>query len=165
MSEKFGVSQAAIKAHSAAEDWKGKKKTYINSLHREAQARAKEEMIEDLADNLNREVKIACKISELLDRATSEQMEIWTLNADGESESRVDIAALEKAAKILKQIEEVKRSLCGLTTVQEDRVYTLNKERLEIERERLKRDTGDEEEGGGVLILPDVDGYEVKTDE
>lgn len=155
IAKKYNIPFSSIRKRSADEAWKSQRVDNMKKVQETAQEFFNEKAANAHANNLEREFKIAQKISDLLEKATNEQIEVPTLDEFGNPSSKIDIAALEKVAKILKQIEEVKRSICGLTTAQEDRLYNLNIKRLEIEEKRLRNDTGEDEEGGGVLILPE----------
>ena len=160
ISKKYEIPLSSLKKKASRDGWRKQKIAEFEKVQAEAQKQFNTASAERLVKNLDREYKIAERISELLDKATAVQIEVVTLDSDGEPCTKIDLAALNVAAKILKEIEAVKRSIGGMTTTQEDRVYNLNKERLEIERKRLERDTDEDDEGGGVLILPEVESGE-----
>ncbi len=151
--KKYGIPYSTMLKQAAKGKWVDRRRGAAVSVVDEATERYKEEM----SQVIDAEFTITQRLTELLKKAAAEQLEIQTLDEDGLPVTRVDLAAVTAAARALKMIEEVKNSLMKATTAQEDRIFVLNAERLEIERERLKRDTDDEDEGGGVLFLPEVE--------
>ncbi len=160
LSEKYGLSLSKLKRESARGGWAGQRQENLKTLQEKAQHFYGGMLTGSYVKSLDREYRIAERISELLEKATAEQMEVIDVNGDGEQVSRVDIGALEKALKILKQVEEVKRFIGGFTTVHEDRQFMLNSEKLELERQRLNFGSAAEEveeaEYCGVVILPEI---------
>ena len=157
LAEKYKVGFSTLKKYSSEEDWVGQRAAFLKGVHEEARQEFINKEIGAIEDCLTAEYRIARKLSSLLEKAANEQCEVETLNADGEVVCKVDITAVNLVARTLKQVEEIKRSIVGVTSIQEDRVYDLNKERLDIERKRLERDSDEDDEGCGVLILPAVE--------
>lgn len=160
VSEKYKIPFSTLRKRSAAESWKKQRVENVKAVQEAAQESYNQKAAEKMAANLDREYKILEKLSELLEKASNEQLEAQTLDEYGNIKTAVDMNALMAAAKILKEIEAVKRSICGITTRHEDRLYDLNREKLDIEKKRLARESGDEDEGGGVLFLPDQESGE-----
>ena len=158
ISEKYGIPISTLRKHSAREEWRGQKGAHLLNIQRKAQEEFSSKAVDEIVKSLDREYRIAERISELLEIATAQQTEILTLDENGEPKTKVDLAAVSQVAKILRDVEAVKRSIGGITTKQEDRLYDLNREKLEIEKKRIARELEEEDEGGGVLFLPDQDG-------
>ena len=160
ISEKYGIPFSTLRKRAANESWKKQRNENVKAVQEEAQDICNGKAAKELAANLKREYKIVERLSKLLEKASREQLEIQSLDENGNAKTIVDMTALMTAAKILKEVEAVKRSICGITTKQENRMYDLNREKLDIEKKRLERETGDEDEGGGVLFLPAQEGGE-----
>ena len=71
--------------------------------------------------------------------------------------NKVDMDALNKAAKTLETVEKIKRSIGGILTAKEKHSIDIDKQRLEIEKGKAKALGDTEDDETGVVMLPSID--------
>lgn len=161
IAKKYGVSGKMVSDAAKRYDWQKKRKAHRDKTLNKAldKAATKE------ANLLAKEIKIADKISDVLNKALSDaqQFNRYLINeslGDGISETsekvfnKIDMRALKDAAQTLKLVEDMKRSMLGILTVQQKEAIDINRERLALDK--AKSGTNDDDEETGVVMLAPV---------
>lgn len=143
LSEKHGVPYKTINHRSTKERWGQQKIEYRSRVGR----RAVEKLATKAAGALAEEFEVANEITKVLRAALRDAQQFNRYvgtegQGMGESElvervfSKVDMRALESAAKTLATVEQIKRGIAGLLTVQDEHKIDMDKRRLKLEEQK-----------------------------
>ena len=163
MAEKLGCSRKIVENYAKKFKWrenreKHRSKTLAKALDKasskEAAVLAKEfEVADAIADVLKKALKDAQQFNRHLVFVKGEA----TMDTEERIFDKVDMDALNKAAKTLETVEKIKRSIGGILTIKEKHTIDIDKQRLEIEKGKAKNLNDLEDDETGVVILPNID--------
>lgn len=150
LAEKYGISLATLSRIARKEKWAEKKKRYAVEVVEKAVRKHANKKANELA----KELAAADKISDVIVQSLNdpEQFQRWIVNeglGDGASETsekvfdKVDMRALKDAAATLKIIENMKRSISGLLTIQERQAMDIAERRMQLDEKKADADTKD----------------------
>lgn len=145
LADKYGVPYKTIAHRSTKEKWGEQKNQYRASVGK----KAVEKLASKAARALSEEFTVACEITKVLRAALRDAQQFNRFVGtegigNGESQmvervfSKVDMRALESAAKTLSTVEQIKRGIAGLLTVQDEHKMEMDKKRLELEEQKGK---------------------------
>ena len=163
MAKKLGINLKNL--HDAAQryDWQKKRKEHRKKVYNKAVNKAANREASVLA----KEFEIADAISNVLKQALKDAQQFnrhlvfvkgeTTMDREERIFNKVDMDALNKAAKTLETVEKIKRSIGGILTIKEKHTIDIDKQRLEIERGKAKNLNDLDDDDTGVVLLPSID--------
>ncbi len=138
LADKHGIPYSTMKHQADKGKWVAAKKKHRDSVGK----KTAEKLVSRAANQLAKEYKIADAISNVLKRALEddEQFNRYILT-DGmfvteKTLAKVDMKALNDAVKTLKVVEEVKRSIGGILTVQEQSKLDIERRKMALEESK-----------------------------
>ena len=181
ISEKYGVTFATVKKHSSAEGWVAARKKYQKKLRQKVGQKVDPKKVDNLAELVKASDIVQQKIlSTLQDDPAQFHRHIVSHNKDDEEEvlELLNYGAMKDMMRVIKDIEDVKRSILSIEKEDTESKRQLEREkfefekemarqRLELEKERIalerernalrsqNMNTGDEE-SYGIVLLPEV---------
>ena len=144
---KYGVSYSKLGEIARKEKWTEQKRKYEEKVFE----KAIQKQCDREANRLAKELAVADKISDVLVRALNDedQFRRWLsediyMDEDGgkvitsteKIHDKVDMRSLKDAAATLKMVEQLKRSIEGLLTLQERNALNLAERRMTLEERR-----------------------------
>ena len=163
LADKYGCALRVVHINAQKHEWQKKRKEYrkktfnkaINKASsREAAVLAKEfEIADAIADVLKKALKDAQQFNRHLVFVKGET----TMDTEERIFNKVDMDALNKAARTLETVEKIKRSIGGILTIKEKHSIDIDKQRLEIEKGKAKTLNDLDDDETGVVILPNID--------
>ena len=163
MAKKLGINLKNL--HDAAQryDWQKKRKEHRKKVYNKAVNKAANREASVLA----KEFEIADAISNVLKQALKDAQQFnrhlvfvkgeATMDTEERIFDKVDMDALNKAAKTLETVEKIKRSIGGILTIKEKHTIDIDKQRLEIEKGKAKNLNDLDDDDTGVVLLPSID--------
>lgn len=174
IAEKYRIRPRTVTDRASAESWFATKKEFKKKTTEKAIAKVATRK----ANQLAKEIEAADKISSVLTKALSDldqfnrHLVIETAKDDTGMQitttvektfDKLDTRALKEVAQTLKLVEDIKRSLLNIETMEQHNRRLREQKRLEIEEERLKIEqqkanisTGGDEDNCGIMLLPEV---------
>lgn len=160
MSKKYNIPLPTIKQRATKDKWSAAKKRHYDSVVR----KTSEKLASRQANKLAKELSIADKMADVLKAALddAEQFrrhivqtrngEIW--DASERVFDKYDMKAFKDAVSALKTIEELKRSIDGILTVQEKERMEVERRRLALEEQKAGAGGGDDADTGVIMLAP-----------
>lgn len=139
LAEKYEVNYTTVQVYGRKHNWVDKRKEYQSKLAQ----KTLEKTVEKQSDKLS-------KLSSATDKAIDYVERCFEGYAD--ENNNISIGILKDIATTLKYLTGVQRNLNGILTVQEENALQLAREKLQIERERIGVDEGNDGETGIVFI-------------
>lgn len=156
LGEKHGIPYSTMKHQADKGKWVAAKKKHRDSVGK----KAAEKLVSRAANKLAKEYAIADKLANVLKAALEDEEQfqrhiIQTKEKNGKRErwdaeervfNKYDMKALSDAAKTLKVVEDVKRSIGGILTVQEQSKLDIERRKMALEESKAAREqAGDNE--------------------
>lgn len=147
VAEKYGVPLRTVAQHSKAENWFATKQEHQEQYCNELASKLHQKK----ADTLEQELMAALNFSDRLLKVLEDDPEqfnrhlIVTTESDAEGLTttteektfdKLDMRAMKDAVSVLKTIEELKRSILGIQTIENLQKHQLEKERFEFEKQK-----------------------------
>lgn len=168
--EKYGVSQRLINERSRKEQWRAQREKYRDRVVRKVVTKT----VTKQANELMKEIDAVDKISDILAKTLADTQQfnrhiIQTREKNGKHEEwdaeervfdKVDTKALKEAAQTLRLVEQMKRSMQSIRTMQEEQAMDIAERRIRLEEQRLELDQkrqnmgADTSEHGIVILAP-----------
>lgn len=168
--DKYGVSQRLINERSRKERWKVQRDKYRDRVVSKVLAKVATKQVNELI----KEIDTADKISDVLAKALADTQQfnrhiVQTRKKNGKNEvwdaeervfDKVDTKALKDAAQTLRLVEQMKRSMQSIRTMQEEQAMDIAERRIRLEEQRLELDQkrqnmgADTTEHGVVILAP-----------
>lgn len=148
---KYGVSYTKLCEIARKEKWTEKKRKYEEKVFE----KAIQKQCDKDANRLAKELAVADKISDVLVRALDDedQFRRWlsediymdeeggkVITSTEKIHDKVDMRSLKDAAATLKMVEQLKRSIEGLLTLQERNAHDIAQRRMALEERRADAD-------------------------
>lgn len=149
LADKYGIRVSTVNDKSRHEGWVAAKKSYQSKVV----DRAINKAIAKQANALAKELDVCDKISDVLQRALGDaeqfnrhivQNEYVAENGDlvrvteEQTLNKIDTRALKEVASTLKLVEEMKRSMMSIQTMEQHNRELREKRKLQIEEEHLE---------------------------
>lgn len=156
LAKKHNINPATLYRHYQIERWSEAKREYLENVMEKCADKA----AYIAAIKLAKEIKIADKLSDVLDEAAGDKNQFYRYIVKEKTEdgatvtdekvfSKMDMTSLNNAIKALRSLEEIKRVMYGILSPVEERKISLEEE---------KKNTGSNENGQtGVVMLPPED--------
>ncbi len=156
LAKKHNINPATLYRHYQIERWSEAKREYLENVMEKCADKA----AYIAAIKLAKEIKIADKLSDVLDEAAGDKRQFYRYivkekTQDGSTVtdekvfSKMDMNSLNNAIKALRSLEEIKRVMYGILSPAEERKLSLEEE---------KKNTRSDESGQtGVVMLPSED--------
>lgn len=156
LAKKHNINPATLYRHYQIERWSEAKREYLENVMEKCADKA----AYIAAIKLAKEIKIADKLSDVLDEAAGDKRQFYRYIVKEKTEdgamvtdekvfSKMDMTSLNNAIKALRSLEEIKRVMYGILSPAEERKISLEEE---------KKNTGSDESGQtGVVMLPHED--------
>lgn len=156
LAKKHNINPATLYRHYQIERWSEAKREYLENVMEKCADKA----AYIAAIKLAKEIKIADKLSDVLDEAAGDKSQFYRYIVKEKTEdgatvtdekvfSKMDMTSLNNAIKALRSLEEIKRVMYGILSPAEERKISLEEE---------KKNTGSNENGQtGVVMLPPED--------
>lgn len=152
LAKKHNINPATLYRHYQIERWNDAKREYLESVMEKCADKA----AYIAAMKLAKEIKIADKLSDVLDEAAGDKNQFYRYIVKDKAEdgsivtdekvfSKVDMNSLNNAIKALRSLEEIRRVMYGILSPAEERKIRTMEE---------KNTQGDEEAQTGVVMLP-----------
>ena len=147
VAEKYGVPLRTVAEHSKAENWFATKQKHQEQYCNELATKLHQKK----ADTLEQELMAALNFSDRLLKVLEDDPEQFnrhlivttvsdnegvTTTTDEKTFDKIDMRAMKDAVSVLKTIEELKRSILGIQTIENLQRYQLEKDRFEFEKQK-----------------------------
>jgi hypothetical protein len=147
VAEKYGVPLRTVAQHSKAENWFATKQEhqeqYCNELASKLHQKKADTLEQELMAALNfsdRLLKVLEDDPEQFNRhlivTTVSDAEGLTTTTDEKTFDKLDMRAMKDAVSVLKTIEELKRSILGIQTIENLQKHQLERDRFEFEKQK-----------------------------
>lgn len=149
VAEKYGVPLRTVAQHSKAENWFATKQEHQEQYCNELATKLHQKK----ADTLEQELMAALNFSDRLLKVLEEDPEQFNRHlivttvideegvittTDEKTFDKIDMRAMKDAVSVLKTIEELKRSILGIQTIENLQRYQLEKDRFEFEKQKAE---------------------------
>ena len=149
VAEKYGVPLRTVAQHSKAENWFATKQEHQEQYCNELATKLHQKK----ADTLEQELMAALNFSDRLLKVLEDDPEQFnrhlivttvsdnegvTTTTDEKTFDKIDMRAMKDAVSVLKTIEELKRSILGIQTIENLQRYQLEKDRFEFEKQKAE---------------------------
>lgn len=147
VAEKYGVPLRTVAQHSKAENWFATKQEHQEQYCNELAAKLHQKK----ADTLEQELMAALNFSDRLLKVLEDDPEQFnrhlivttvsdaeglTTTTDEKTFDKLDMRAMKDAVSVLKTIEELKRSILGIQTIENLQKHQLERDRFEFEKQK-----------------------------
>lgn len=147
VAEKYGVPLRTVAQHSKAENWFATKQEHQEQYCNELAAKLHQKK----ADTLEQELMAALNFSDRLLKVLEDDPEQFnrhlivttvsdaeglTTTTDEKTFDKLDMRAMKDAVSVLKTIEELKRSILGIQTIDNLQKHQLERDRFEFEKQK-----------------------------
>lgn len=170
LAAKYGIPWSTLRDRAGKERWAEEREKARNKLVTRTVQKTVNRASTRIAKNLDKELAIADRLSDLLTRALEDDQQfnrhiitqkmrldkIEIQTATEKQFDKFDMASFNQATKSLQAIEDVKRRIHGILTEPEKRRDKLDRERLDLDKKRAKLDSDDEEDEHGVIEVTAV---------
>ena len=153
LAKKHNINPTTLYRHYQIERWNEAKREYLENVMEKCADKA----AYIAAIKLAKEIKIADKLSDVLDEAAGDKNQFYRYIVKEKTEdgatvtdekvfSKMDMTSFNNAIKALRSLEEIKRVMYGILSPQEERKIGLEEEK--------KNTISDEKGQTGVVMLP-----------
>lgn len=147
VAEKYGVPLRTVAEHSKAENWFATKQEHQEQYCNELATKLHQKK----ADTLEQELMAALNFSDRLLKVLEDDPEqfnrhliVTTISddegvittTDEKTFDKIDMRSMKDAVSVLKTIEELKRSILGIQTIENLQRYQLDRDRFEFEKHK-----------------------------
>lgn len=171
LAEKYKTSTSKIYEHSRKEGWVEARKQHRKEIIEEAVGKACVKPIEVLADILDIAYKICDYIAEAVD--DPDQFKRYLVKVgDGKGNyytvekvfGKYDTKAMKEMVYSIKDLASLILSIKGINTEAEQQRLDIQREKLQMLKERYGRNQGESQSEYGLIITFDTDGYDGWTE-
>lgn len=149
VAEKYGVPLRTVAQHSKAENWFATKQEHQEQYSNELASKLHQKK----ADTLEQELMAALNFSDRLLKVLEDDPEQFnrhlivttvsdaeglTTTTDEKTFDKLDMRAMKDAVSVLKTIEELKRSILGIQTIENLQKHQLERDRFEFEKQKAE---------------------------
>lgn len=127
LAEKYDVSYSALSKRAAKEAWSEARSEFGSTYEAEVQRKVVKATSDKAAELLSRELRIADRLSELIESKLAEGKNISS-------------NAIKEYANTIKILEQVKRSITGTNTDAQERTLKIAEQRLQMDKDRADRE-------------------------
>lgn len=182
VAEKYGVPLRTVAQHSKADNWFATKQEHREQYCNELATKLHQKKADTLEQELIAAINFSDRLLKVLENdpdqfnrhlvvTTVSDEEGVITTTDEKTFDKMDMRAMKDAVSILKTIEELKRSILGIQTVENLQRHQIDQGRLEVEKERvaLERErnalrsqnmSADDDTKYGVVLIPEVIDHE-----
>lgn len=127
LADKYGVSYSALSKRAAKEAWSEARSEFGSNYEAEVQRKVVKETSDKTTELLSRELRIANRLSELIEEKITEGKYVST-------------NAIKEYANTIKILEQVKRSITGQNTDAQERTLKIAEQRLQMDKDRADKE-------------------------
>lgn len=162
IAEKYGISESSVARHGKKNEWPEKRQQFASKVHTRALQKIASRRSGREAKALSRVEELAERLMEKLEEAMQDEKQLYrhilTTSSKAQAEKvldKMDTKAVRDIAATMQTLTDTLRTIGGLMTAREEFAVEFEAKKLELEREKVSGDTGDE--NSGVVILGGLD--------
>jgi len=168
IAEKYGISESTVARRGSKNNWPEKRQQFASKVHTRALQKIASRRAGKEAAALSRVEELAERLLGKLDEAMQDDKQLYrhilTTSSRAQKETvlqKMDTKAVRDIASTMQTLADTLRTIGGIMTAREEFAVEMDAARLELERDKLNGNTGDDEDSG-VVILGGVDNSPVR---